>query len=77
VEVFFRQSLRSVRRKLSVNHCANSRNITVVSSEGCSPPGGRRNSSSTCASLGSFRPGGAGGRCRPVNARSVRLIQLG
>jgi hypothetical protein len=62
VEVFFRQSLRSVRRKLSVNHCANSRNITLVSSDGFSPPGGRRNRSSTSASLGSGRSAGAGGR---------------
>jgi hypothetical protein len=74
--VFLRQSLRSVRRKLSVNHCANSRNITVVSVDCFSVPGRRRNRSSTSASVGSTRSAGAGGRCRPVNERSVRLIQL-
>jgi hypothetical protein len=74
--VFFRQSLRSVRRKLSVNHCANSMNITDVSRDGFSLPGGRRKSSSTSASDGSGRPGVRGGRCRPLKVRSVRLIQL-
>jgi hypothetical protein len=74
--VFFRQSPRSVRRKLSVNHWAKSRNMTLVSSDGTSSPGGRRKSSSTSASDGSGRSGGAGGRCRPVKDRSVRLTQV-
>jgi hypothetical protein len=73
--VFFRQSLRSVRRKLSVNHWAKSRNMTLVSSDGTSRPGGRRNSSSTSASLGSGRSAG-GGRWRPVKDRSVRLTHV-
>ena len=71
-----RQSVWSVRRKLSVNHWAKSRNITLVSADGVSCPGGRRKSSSTSASVGSAGHPAAGGRWRPVNDRSVRLIQL-
>ena len=60
-----------------MNHWAKSRNSTLVSADGVSWPGGRRNSSSTSASVGSAAClRAAGGRCRPVNERSVRLIQL-
>jgi hypothetical protein len=59
-----------VRRKLSVNHCAKNMNMTLVSVEGWKLF--RRNRSTTAAGSGSVDWSSLGGRCRPVQVRSVR-----
>jgi hypothetical protein len=66
LEVLRRRSL-SVRRKLSVNHCAKKQNSAVVRVERIGAPR-RMKSSATRSTSGNRAPcsTGAGGRWRPV-----------
>jgi hypothetical protein len=72
LDVFLRRSFGSVRRKLSVNHCAKKQKSAELRSHftSLSPPFTvwRRNRSMTAATGGSAAISAmlAGGRCRPV-----------